>query len=169
MQEFLQDANDNKCFINYFGSIDAAQNALNSLVRCKNCINCSDCSGCSGCSDCRGCSGCSGLSNVHNGLKPLSFIPKIENIDQVVYEACSNPNALDMNHWHTCETTHCRAGWVVTLAGKAGKELELYHGTPLAAQLIYRESGSPISPNRFYENNEKAMADMKLRAELQKQ
>jgi hypothetical protein len=102
---------------------------------------------------------------VKNGLKPSSFVPKIENIDKAVYDACSQPNALNMDTWHTCETTHCRAGWVVHLAGEAGKELELYHNTLLAAQLIYLESGSPINPCRFYDKNDEAMADMKARAE----
>lgn len=74
-----------------------------------------------------------------------------------------------MRTWHTCETTHCRAGWVITLAGKEGKELELFHGTALAAQLIYRESGSPINPCRFYDSNDAALADMKTRAESAKQ
>lgn len=75
------------------------------------------------------------------------------------------PKALDMGSWHTCNTTHCRAGWVVHLAGEAGYALERFHNTALAAQLIYRESGSPISPVRFYETNEEALADMKKRAE----
>jgi hypothetical protein len=92
-------------------------------------------------------------------------VPKIENIDKVVYEACKNPDALNMDTWHTCETTHCRAGWVVHLAGKEGKELEMFHNTALAAQLIYRESGSPINPCRFYDSNVDALEDMRKRAE----
>ena len=70
-----------------------------------------------------------------------------------------------MSSWHTCDTTHCRAGWVVHLAGAAGYELERFHDTPLAAQLIYRESGFKINPVRFYDNNEDALADMKRLAE----
>jgi len=70
-----------------------------------------------------------------------------------------------MIRWHTCNTTHCRAGWVVHLAGEAGYALERYHNTALAAQLIYRESGSPINPGRFYyDDNEDAMADMQRMA-----
>ena len=69
-----------------------------------------------------------------------------------------------MGQWH-CGTTHCRAGWVVTLAGEEGAALEKYHNTELAAMLIYRESGSPINPARFYDSNEDALADMKKRAE----
>jgi hypothetical protein len=65
-----------------------------------------------------------------------------------------------MTDWHTCGTTHCRAGWVVHLAGEAGYALERFHNTALAAQLIYRESGYDISPCRFYDNNEDALADM---------
>ena len=74
-----------------------------------------------------------------------------------------------MRDWHTCGTTHCRAGWVVTLAGEEGKKLEEFHNTELAAHLIYKES-SPIKVGcaRFYDGNEEAMADMKRLAELEK-
>lgn len=72
--------------------------------------------------------------------------------------------SLEMATWHTCETTHCRAGWIVTLAGPEGKALEGRFNTELAALMIYRESGSPINPCRFYDSNKKAMADIKRRA-----
>jgi hypothetical protein len=70
--------------------------------------------------------------------------------------------------WHTklsCGTAHCRAGWVVHLAGDAGYALERFHNTPLAAQLIYRASGHPINPCRFYDSDSEALADMKRLAE----
>ena len=70
-----------------------------------------------------------------------------------------------MATWHTCSTTHCRAGWVVHLAGEAGYALERFHNTALAAQLIYRESGYEINPCRFYDGHEDALADMKKLAE----
>jgi hypothetical protein len=91
-------------------------------------------------------------------------VPVIENINQRLLEAVSAPEALDMSDWHTCNTTHCRAGWVVHLAGEDGYALERFHNTALAAQLIYAASGSPISPVRFYENDETAMADIKRMA-----
>ena len=75
-----------------------------------------------------------------------------------------------MGDWHTCDTTHCRAGWVVHLAGKAGYELEDKLGTPLAAAKIYSES-SEIKVHwalRFFEENEIAMEDMKRCAGLEK-
>jgi hypothetical protein len=78
-----------------------------------------------------------------------------------VLEACSKPDALNMQNWHTCETTHCRAGWVVVLAGEAGKKLESETSTLFAAMQIYKAS-SPIRvyPPRFFETNTQAMADM---------
>ena len=53
------------------------------------------------------------------------------------------------------------------LAGEAGYALERFHNTPLAAQLIYRESGHPINPCRFYDDNKAAVEDMKKLAELE--
>ena len=95
-------------------------------------------------------------------------IPIIENIHQRVYEACSHPGALNMDDWHTCETTHCRAGWVVHLAGDAGKKLENLYGTSRAAEMIYRNSSKVyVYSDRFYHHNEDAMEDMKRLAEIE--
>lgn len=71
-----------------------------------------------------------------------------------------------MNLWHSCETTHCRAGWVVHLTGKAGYALEKKTSTLFAAMQIYKASGYSISPVRFYDDNEEALADMKRLAGL---
>jgi hypothetical protein len=98
----------------------------------------------------------------NTGLPP---IPRIENIHQQIYEAVSRPMALDMGAWHTCETTHCRAGWVIHLAGKAGYALEKFHNSELAAMLIYRESGYQINPARFYDGTAEALEDMRKLAE----
>jgi hypothetical protein len=86
---------------------------------------------------------------------------KIPDIHKAVYEAASQPNALDMGTWH-CGTSHCRAGWVVTLAGEGGKALEYAMGTPAAATAIYLASDPNLEkvPN-FYATNDEAMADMK--------
>jgi hypothetical protein len=128
---------------------------------CSRCSGCSDCSGCSGCSDCSRCSRCSGYAPAKAPMK----IPVIENINQRVLEAASKPGAFEMNNFHTCETTHCRAGWAVHLAGKDGYALERATSSVFAAMQIYKASGSPISPVRFFESNEVAMADMKKCAE----
>ena len=72
-------------------------------------------------------------------------------------------HTLNMGDWHTCDTTHCRAGWVVFLAGAEGKALEESTSTLFAAMQIYKKS-SPIrvSNPKFFDTNEVAMADMKL-------
>ena len=49
--KWLEDVNGNKCSVEYFGSEEAAQKALDSLKDCRNCTNCSGCSGCSDCSN----------------------------------------------------------------------------------------------------------------------
>jgi len=178
-EQWVSDANGNRCSAEYFGSIEAAQAALDSLKNCKNCTNCSDCSGCLRCSDCSGCSGCSDCSGCLrcSGLEGRSPIPGevawkipptpiIENIHQVVYAAASAPKALNMSDWHTCDTTHCRAGWVVTLAGEAGRALEEATTTLHAAMRIYRASDPTWRMSDFFASNESALADMKRLAEI---
>ena len=128
--------------------------------RCSGCFRCSDCSRCSHCSGCSRCSGCSPQLN-----KALKTIPVIEDIHKKIYEAVLAPDALCMSTWHKCDTTHCRAGWVVTLAGEPGRKLESLTSTLFAAQQIYRASGYDISPVRFFDSDESAMADMKRLAE----
>ena len=139
-------------------------------VRCSDCARCARCSGCSGCTDCAdctdcaGCARCSGCSDCscYSPQKIAAEIPKIENIHTRILEAVSKPDALNMGNWHTCDSTHCRAGWAVHMAGEAGKALEKQTSTLFAAMQIYRIS-SPIrvSPIRFYESNEKAMEDIR--------
>jgi hypothetical protein len=94
-------------------------------------------------------------------LSNADWLPKIENIHVAVLAAASNPGALDMNQWHTCDTTHCRAGWVVTLAGDGGRVLEGVYGTAAAAALIYQASDPTLEriPD-FCCTNDDAMADM---------
>jgi len=80
------------------------------------------------------------------------------------------PNALDMTKFHKCKTTHCRAGWIEILAGKDGKKLVEQTGNVFAAMQIYHISSPNISvsPVRFFETNEQAMADMQKCAEEEK-
>lgn len=74
-----------------------------------------------------------------------------------------------MKNWHTCDSTHCRAGWVVHLAGEQGYALEKQTDTCFAAMMIYKKS-SPIrvSPVRFFESNEVAMQDIERCAKLER-
>jgi hypothetical protein len=96
------------------------------------------------------------------------FPVKVENIHQRVFEAASAPKALNMETWHSCETTHCRAGWVTTLAGDGGRVLEWMMGPAAAAALIYQASDPTLEkvPD-FYCDNATALADMKRLAEAE--
>ena len=93
-------------------------------------------------------------------------VPIVPNIDAAILAAIGeDASGLDMNVWH-CGTTHCRAGWPVKLAGKAGKALEKRFGTGTAGALIYAASrpGMPV-PN-FYATNADALADLRKCAEI---
>lgn len=105
-----------------------------------------------------------GRAGKYEAMPP---VPAIQNIHTKVFEAAAAPDALDMAWWHTCETTHCRAGWVVHLAGDAGYDLESHFGPAAAALLIYRASDPehPVTPARFYETTREALADMRACAE----
>tara|TARA_R110002020_G_scaffold154258_4_gene333841 strand:- start:52 stop:333 length:282 start_codon:yes stop_codon:yes gene_type:complete len=77
-------------------------------------------------------------------------------------------NSLEMDDWHTCDTTHCRAGWIVVLAGEKGKELEKKTSTCFAAMQIYKESSEiKVPPKKFFATNEESMEDIKRCAELE--
>ena len=98
------------------------------------------------------------------GAKLPYDAPAIPNIHQRLAEVVT-PENLDMEVWHTCETTHCRAGWVVTLAGKPGRDLEKEIGTGAAAALIYMASDPDLEqiPN-WVASNEDALADIQAMA-----
>ncbi len=88
-------------------------------------------------------------------------IPVIPNIDRAILAAVQSPGcALDMAMWHTCETTHCRAGWAIHLAGDAGRALEAKLGSATAGSLIYAVSRPDKRIPDFYASTEAAMADL---------
>ena len=73
-----------------------------------------------------------------------------------------------MGSWHACETTHCRGGWAVMLAG-TGRVLEACLGTAAAAALIHIASCPALEGKvpDFYASDEDALADIKRLAELE--
>ncbi|WP_293365076.1 hypothetical protein [Phenylobacterium sp.] len=68
---------------------------------------------------------------------------------------------LAMDAWHSCKTTHCRAGWYITYGGKLGAELEEHFGAWLAGASIWLAShpGETSVPN-FFASNEDALASI---------
>jgi uncharacterized protein YjbI with pentapeptide repeats len=63
------------------------------------------------------------------------------------------PDALEMESWHTCGTTHCIAGWAIHLAGEPGQLMELMMGADLAGLLLLGTEAH----QHFYDSNEKAL------------
>lgn len=152
---WVYDENRNRASVEHWGSEDAARKSLETLADCSRCSDCFGCFGCYACSRCFGCSGCSEVASA-----AIPEVPVISGIHRKVYAAASDTGALDMSYWHTCETTHCRAGWVVNLAGAAGSALEAFFNTELAAMKIYEASGYKINPCRFYDTNDVALEHM---------
>ena len=99
------------------------------------------------------------------GLPP---IPLVKNIDSKILKAVKVEGALDMSTWHACGTTHCRGGWAIMLAGKAGKKLEEATSPELAAILIYQKARPNIPIPDFYASNAEAMADLERCAAAEK-
>ena len=92
--------------------------------------------------------------------------PKVENLDSKILAAIEAGGTLDMGVWHTSDTTHCRAGWAVKLAGGPGKLIEGWFGPCAAGTLIYHASTGRV-PN-FFANDTDTLADIRRCADLEK-
>ena len=94
-------------------------------------------------------------------------VPVVERLDTLILDAVTKGGGkLEMGSWHTCETTHCRAGWAIHLAGKPGYDLESKHGSRIAGAMIYRAS-TGRAPH-FFASNVDAMADIERCAAAEK-
>jgi hypothetical protein len=63
-----------------------------------------------------------------------------------------------MTTWHTCETTHCRAGWAIHLAGAHGAKLESQVGPFRAGIAIYTASTGRVP--HFFASTKNALKDI---------
>lgn len=89
-------------------------------------------------------------------------VPVIPDLDKRILELVSSDiGAFDMSLWHTCETTHCRAGWAIVLAGEAGRALELHYGPATAGRMIYLASTGRSA--HFFTTTEHALRDIQAR------
>jgi hypothetical protein len=96
-------------------------------------------------------------------------VPVVEKLDTRILDVITNGGGtLEMGAWHTCETTHCRAGWAIHLAGERGYALEKELGdSAMAGRAIYLASAGR-SPY-FYGDNAAALADIRRCAEEEAQ
>jgi hypothetical protein len=88
-------------------------------------------------------------------------VPVVEQLDAKILAVIeAKPESFEMGQWHSaCGTSHCRAGWAITLAGEQGKKLEEEHGPHLAGRMIYLAS-TGRSPH-FFATNERALEDIR--------
>ncbi len=96
------------------------------------------------------------------GARDFPPVPTVADLDAKILSCIENGGGLEMDRWHTCDTTHCRAGWAVVLAGYAGRILEERVGSYAAGALIYEASTGNVPD--FFAENEDALEDIKLRA-----
>lgn len=90
-------------------------------------------------------------------------VPVVPGLDRQILRLIeSGGGALEMSDWHTCETTHCLAGWAIVLAGEAGRRLEAERGPFQAGAAIYRASTGRVP--HFFASNESALDDLRARA-----
>lgn len=90
----------------------------------------------------------------------LPVAPVVKDLDAAIVAAIQAGGRLEMKTWHTCQTTHCLAGWAIVLAGEAGAELEKELGPNVAGALIYAASRPGVPVPNFYASNNKAMEDL---------
>jgi post-segregation antitoxin (ccd killing protein) len=79
--------------------------------------------------------GCTALTEL-NGRELPSPEVAAERIKAVAAAALATPEALDMDCWHRCETTHCIAGWAIHQAGEEGYALEREVGSFAAGTIL---------------------------------
>ena len=93
----------------------------------------------------------------------------VPSLHRKIIQAIDAGGKLDMREWHVCETTHCRAGWAVHLAGAVGRVLEACIGPAAAGALIHLASCPQLDGKipDFHASDADAMADIRRLAELE--
>ncbi len=87
-------------------------------------------------------------------------VPVLSRLDKQIMDVVDNgTGVLKMNQWHACSTTHCRAGWAITLAGDQGKKLEEKYGSARAGAILYAVSTGRIPS--FFTSDARALADIR--------
>jgi hypothetical protein len=72
----------------------------------------------------------------------------------VAQAALASDDALAMNKWHTCETTHCICGWAEHLGGPLARLIIKCHGYDAGGLMLLGVEAHA----HFYSSNEKARA-----------
>jgi uncharacterized protein YjbI with pentapeptide repeats len=85
-----------------------------------------------------------------NFSAPKNWVDAPGLLDQIATRVAAGN--CDMHTWHTCETTHCLAGWAIHLSGPAGYLLEKTTSPSVAGAMLV-----PSIAHLFYASNDEAM------------
>lgn len=101
-------------------------------------------------------------------LDAVAPFVRVPSLHRKMLRAIENYGALEMRIPHTCETTHCRAGWAAILLGPIGLQTERQLGWEIAGALISLASCEHLrgrTPS-FTCANDRALADIRRLADL---
>jgi hypothetical protein len=87
---------------------------------------------------------------------PSNRVPVVKDLASRILQIVeSGKGQLEMDDYHTCESTHCIAGWTTHLAGKRAKVLEEELFCDVAAAAIWLKTyGSYPSFSHLVEHDE---------------
>ena len=94
------------------------------------------------------------LPKAVQAMRPADEAEQRTRIAAVAALALADDDALNMGDWHTCETTHCIAGWAVHQAGPAGYLLEEMVGPHAAGAILLGDEAA----KHFYDSGDQARA-----------
>lgn len=94
------------------------------------------------------------LPKAVQDMRPTDEAEQRQRIAAVAALALKDDDALNMGDWHTCETTHCIAGWAVHQAGAAGYLLEEMMGPHAAGAILLGDEAA----KHFYDSGDQARA-----------
>ena len=66
--------------------------------------------------------------------------------------ALASDDALEMDAWHSCGTSHCIGGWAIHQAGEVGRLLEASMGAEVAGLMLLGTEAH----SHFFDDNKKA-------------
>ena len=84
---------------------------------------------------------------------------RIRRIAEIVL---SNGDALQMVDWHTCDTTHCLAGWAIHNEGEAGYALERETSPAAAGAILLGVEAA----SKFFKDNDAVMTWLRSKVEV---
>lgn len=99
------------------------------------------------------------------GVTGFPHVTPIPSLNTMIFQRVNHDRPrLEMSRYHSrCGGAHCIAGWIVTLAGAEGAELEATYGPNAAATFIYAASYPNMQLPNFFTDNVTALKELKER------